>query len=148
TGVNEKGWVAGSYQDTVFASHGFIRKPNGHVKVISDRAGDVGIRSINADGDVCGYIRNSAFVRDVRGTLTKIHPPKSQDSVATSINDEGFVVGSFDVGVLSHGFLRSPDGTITTFDAPDGANTFPTSINSAGEIAGWYYDTEGLQHAF
>jgi len=45
--------------------------------------------------------------------------------------------------------VRAPNGTITTFDVPGAAQgTYPYVNNFWGTIAGWYVDTNGVNHGF
>ncbi|PYU41526.1 MAG: hypothetical protein DMG53_21255, partial [Acidobacteria bacterium] len=58
---------------------------------------------------------------------------------ALSINDEGDIVGRYQVGSVGHGFLLS-DGTFTTIDYPGGISgtTQAHGINPEGVVVGLY----------
>ncbi len=101
--------------------------------------------SINTSGTVAGYGLDYGFVRTPDGVITEFSVPGSIATYPASINDKGFVAGTYrgtDTGSLYHGFVRAPGGTITTFDASKfykdrGQGTFVTGIDNRGYISGY-----------
>jgi hypothetical protein len=87
-------------------------------------------------------------------TLTTFVVPGSLNTVVTSINEEGAIIGYYldPISIAWRGFVRDKHGTINTF-APPGAGsgfndrTFPLSINAEGAIAGYHMGTDGI-HGF
>ena len=65
-----------------------------------------------------------------------------------AINPVGLITGWFFDNSGAHGFLRTLDGAIVPFDVPGSVATFATEISALGAIIGFYYDADGMQHAF
>ena len=59
-GLNDSGELTGSYFDTNYAQHGFVRSPNGAL-VSFDPSGSAGTQpeNINASGTIVGYYQDS-----------------------------------------------------------------------------------------
>ena len=112
--------------------------------------------AINANGDVAGWMRNSAgadfaFLLTPGGTLTLIAPPAGKNTAyAAGVNAGGAVVGYTSL---------SPDNTGTTVRAfyyeGGTAIVLPTlsgtsqanSISDDGRVVGYSYDAANVQHA-
>jgi probable HAF family extracellular repeat protein len=148
-GINNKGWVVGSYQ----RYFGFIRKPNGHVTSFTvDQQHDLLTTGINAQGDVCGILRDSqtgadtGFVRSADGTLQEISLGSPTDVLG--INDSGTVTGYYVAQNVAYGFVRTADGAVTSFSAGNAPTTLAYAINAAGTVAGAYWDANDTNHAF
>lgn len=103
---------------------------------------------INIHGKVAGYsyLPNGdrhAFLFDGAGMLD-INGPRSHNSYANALNDNGVVVGDSDRGPWQY-----VTNGATTYLRPFGtANATARSINSVGEIVGAYFNSSGQQHAF
>ncbi|MGD0360698.1 MAG: hypothetical protein ABSC93_07485 [Bryobacteraceae bacterium] len=124
TAVSQGGAVAGYYADPNGVYHGFIMATNGR------------LTSFDAPG--AGY--GTGFTS---GTLPL--GMNSAGTIATAINDQGYVAGWFyDSNIKVHGFVRSPGGKITTLNAPGFEGTYPTAINDLGQVAG----VDFFQNAF
>ncbi len=131
SGIDAAGDVIGSYTDSNFLRHGFVRTANGV------------ITSFDAPGAVT--TGESGFIG---GTLP------------TSIDPGGnYIVGVYtDSSGDAHGFVYTQPltstGTIITFDAPGVTfiSTLPFSgtagfsVNSSGMISGLYNDSNGVLH--
>jgi N-acetylneuraminic acid mutarotase len=130
SGINSSGVVVGAYIDANQASHGFVRAANGAIATF-----------------------------DAPGASTS----KNRGTTPLSINDSGVIVGTYTTGNYSttsvyHGFMRAANGTITNIDAPNaGTGEGPNSqkqgttaygVNASGEIAGYYIDSNTVQHGF
>jgi hypothetical protein len=143
--INEKGEIAGTYNDFAGNRHGFVRDPNGTITTF-DPPGSLstGVGGINDEGTITGsYLYepglSRAFVRDPKGSFTTFNVLGSSSTGASSINAGGAVTGSYaDSNNIRHGFVRRPNGTIISFDPPGSVNTSPSSINAKGEITGLY----------
>jgi hypothetical protein len=57
-------------------------------------------------------------------------------------------VGIVALNGFVHGFLRDVGNTFTVFDPPGSNESVPLSINNQGLIAGWYRDTNNVEHGF
>jgi hypothetical protein len=120
SGINAWGAIAGSYQDTNDAFHGFLRSPDGKFTTFEAPGADT------KPGDYNGTSPTS--INDL-GAISGYYS---------------------DVNSVIHGFLRSPDGKFTTFDVPGagGNGSFPIALNLEGAIIGYYTDSNYLFHSF
>jgi hypothetical protein len=88
-----------------------------------------------------------ALAAQAGATYTIIDPPNSRYTVVTGINNNGQIVGSYQVGnEYLAGFLRAVDGTYTTFRYKD-KGTEASVINDKGWVAGHYLD-QGFYFGF
>jgi hypothetical protein len=168
TGINSQGVIAGvwiGYDDSgqLSQSHGFLRKPDGTLVSI-DVGGqdypDTSIDAINSVGQAVGFYDNynvagqdgHGFLRNVDGSIAKIDVLNATSTFPIAINDKGQVAGDYDIPdlLVQRGFLREADGTITTFNVPGAVTNgnMITGIDSKGRVAGYYQDTNGVEHAF
>jgi hypothetical protein len=147
--INEKGEIAGYYQDASHLMHGFVRRLGGEI-VSFDVPGssETFAQSINDEGTITGYYiaaPSSAahgYVRDPEGNFTLF------DHAPNSINAGGAVTGSYAENGVSHGFVRRADGKLISFDPPGSISTTARSINAKGAITGSYQDASHLLHGF
>jgi len=135
--INAAGDIAGSYLDSHYVAHGFVRDANGT------------IATFDAPG--------AGTTSSIKGSLASL-----QGTIPIAINAAGTIVGTYlDAHSCYHGFLRATSGTITEFDVsgavttaactPEAAfrvGTRPIAINSTGTIIGTYSDTNGKYHGF
>jgi hypothetical protein len=107
--------------------------------------------SINLQEDVVGYSNNNgmirAFLRKHSGKILEFDVPGFPESMATSINGDGTIVGFGEDGYHSAGFVRTPDGSVTVFALGDDG-TIPESVNDSGVVAGFYHTSDGRAHGF
>jgi len=128
--IGTAGDVTGYYKDASGAFHGFIR--NGSTGVITP--------AIDAPGASMGPSGKVSF----SGTLP------------TGIDATGDIAGTYaGTDGLYHGFIRASNGTFSPpIDAPNAAKgglfpgTFAVSMNDSEVIAGFYEDSNGLNHGF
>jgi probable HAF family extracellular repeat protein len=170
SGINERGWVVGSYRDADNLSghyHGFLY--NGRTYTTLDDplgTGSSYAYALNGAGLVVGrYIDHTGmhgFLYNPNGgTYTTLDDPLADnDTQAYGINSAGLVVGIyFQDSDTPHGFLYNPNGaTYTTLDDPLAASGFDNpfgpsgtlaeGINAAGEIVGYYADSNGDERGF
>ena len=79
------------------------------------------------------------FLLDTDGSLMNVIFPGAQRTIPMAINDAGFIVGSWDDGVATHGCLIQLPSTFISYDVPGAANTMFTGINNNGTICGIYW---------
>jgi len=83
--------------------------------------------------------------------VPKPHIPGVADNliVAHDENISGWIVGSFTVGLVSHGFLANErTGIVEQVDVRGAGSTFLTAINRSGELAGMFTDPAQRNHTF
>jgi hypothetical protein len=152
-GVNESGFVAGSY--TVSAqntTHGFLRDPSSGTITVFDVPGfqDVQASGISNNNTIVGGVGPHAFIRKPNGVIHVFDVGGSGNTTnATAISPNGrFVVGTYISGGMTHGFLRDlTTGHTTTFDPAGSTSTSPASVNDKRQIVGSYTDAT-QQHCF
>jgi probable HAF family extracellular repeat protein len=103
--------------------HGFVRNKSGRFQLIDFPGTSVpctGVRWINQRGDIVGLFTYVDSVEDCTGEnthgfllrdgqYTQIDFPRSIDSKALAINDDGVIVGNFtDRQGNTHGFKAEP----------------------------------------
>jgi hypothetical protein len=120
-GVNNHGWIAGTFTDTNNVFHGFLRSPEGKFTVFE------------ATGAGTGAGQGTGCYSDC----------------PVGLNDAGVITGSYqDSNGIQHGFVRSPEGAFKTIDPSGSVGTQPESINDAGTIVGYYVDASDVFHGF
>lgn len=159
-GLNDKGAIAGDYEDAGGVFHGYVRAASGKITTF-DPAGSTGTEAfaINNKGAVTGFYYDGThtghgFVRAVDGTIATFDPSGSIYTEGDGINDTGVIAGLYedDTG-QHHGYVRAADGNITTFD-PSGScdggfcATFVKDINAKGWISGLYFDGKSVGRSF
>jgi len=100
------------------------------------------------------------FVTDQNGNLTsfQITGAWADCSVTSSvgIDDNGNAVGFYQTTdtFLYRGFQRTAAGVITSFVEPNAGKskkyqgTVPMAVSGDGKVAGYYIDSQNLQHGF
>lgn len=151
----------------IFALAAFLLTPAGaasydFVTFTGPGGADIYPNAINNSGQVVGTFTDSAgashgFLRSADGTsLTVIDVPGATSTAAVSINNGGWVAGSFvTAGTVAgsvyspgtRGFRLSPNGSLTIIDAPGANSTVVRQINSNGLMVGEYLDSVGT-HGF
>ncbi len=108
--------------------------------------------ALNNSGQIVGFSLNGnsfqAF-QDSGGIFTALNTLGESESVPTSINDVGQVVGRVDNGYFASytPFLYS-GGAMTVLPTPGGVPGEATGIDHAGQVVGWTYSTGVGYHAF
>jgi len=166
--INSSGTVAGYYGDAASVTHAFIRSADG--TITSFDAPGTGTRAfteawgINNAGSIVGdYVAangsHHGFVRASSGVVSEfqaVNAAPGYGTHAVSISADGSVTGYANRPneLSTVGFVRRPTtGAIATFRAPGAGatsdeGTFPVSINSSNAVAGYYTDSNGVQHGF
>ena len=171
--VNNKGEIAGNFQDANNVLHGLLRAPDGVVTAFDAPGAGSGACqgtqgfTINSEGTIAGKTIDAGNVQhgmlrtrdgavttfDVQGMSTV----SGLGALATSINREGTITGFyFDVSTVAHSFLRAEDGAITSVDIPgEGTGAFQGNslcavdcINRKGATVGLYFDANNVGHGF
>lgn len=91
------------------------------------------------------------FVRRVDGTIQLLPPVMPGAGFLAEnigINNQGTIVGSFDLADgVPQGFILN-DGAYSIFNYPGAAGTFLREINNSGTILGFWLDAQGNLHGF
>jgi probable HAF family extracellular repeat protein len=156
-GINNKGEVAGYYQDAQGAAHDFLWSKGQFTTI--DPPGPAGVQaSLNDKGQVVGSYSDSTtgrprgFLYD-KGVFTTIDAPNSLATELFGINDAGDIVGAYQdtsAQQASHGFVLSR-GVFTVLPGPgvNSPSSIAAGINRHGQIVGWFADpTTGIAHGF
>jgi probable HAF family extracellular repeat protein len=153
--------VAGtSAQSLAEVPSGFLLDRGRYITIATPRAGEVaGAVGINDRGTIVGeYIidarRETGFIRDKHGRITRFLVPGAQGTEAQRINNRGQIVGSYseDTPIVNNsarprGFLLDR-GRFTRIDFPGAIVTDPLGINNGGQVVGQYVDAGGRFHGF
>ena len=119
--INDRGQIAGYYDNPTGGGGAFLRQPTGAITRIQVPGALVtNAHAINHRGQVVGAYLEPGAVPNPDGTA----PP----------------------GTV-HGYLWD-QGRMTRLDVPGSIWTQPFGINDRGQISGGYYDAEGNQHGF
>jgi probable HAF family extracellular repeat protein len=114
--------------------------------------GLLNVNGINVWGSIVGAgnigdLKFHGFKRWSNGNVAMLDYPGAVQTVPTSINDSGAIVGYYtDSSGQSHGFLYV-NGNWATLDYPKASGTSLTGISNAGEIVG-NASVNGAQTAF
>jgi probable HAF family extracellular repeat protein len=123
----------------------------------SDPTVTLGPAGINNRGQISGEFlapdRESGFLRNRRGRITKIDLPGAAGTQVDKINDRGQIIGNYSrvapflPGEGSRGFVLHR-GKLTRIDVPGARLTAPHGINDRGHVVGQYNFAEGADHGF
>lgn len=155
--MNTTGTIVGTYfgkgvqQAFMVHSGGFheIKIP-GFPNVISAATG------VNDHGDVVGTFRTDSSTSHGfllhNGKLTILSFPGAEDTQPVSINNQGVIVGVYDINFPTdpfRGFMWKA-GVFSNLNPPDsGGHSLPEKISNAGDVVGTYVSTvDGAQHGF
>jgi hypothetical protein len=141
--INPEGEITGTYSDTNYVFHGFLRSPQGVITtfdapdVSTDGYGTFG-NGLNVEGTTVGDYTNSnfnyrGFIRRPDGTFETYREPNActtGDPVGCegtgffAINAFGVIVGGYvDQNFVQHALQVTPDGKVIGYDAPGAGNT-------------------------
>lgn len=136
--INDAGAIVGSYRSKDgFATHGFLRHPDGTFEEIVAHGSTVPV-AINASGVIVGEdAHEGVFVRAADGTVTTIKIAGANDTEAVGINVTGVVVGySHNDDGTEHGFMWTPEQGVAMVDVPSALSTVLADISDDGTITG------------
>jgi len=142
-GINDKGWVVGSYTDSSGNRHGFLLKDRVFASIDAPGATYTSPRGVNNSGDIVGSYSDSsgAFYGFLlsKGKFTTLSFPGSVATYAFGLNNTGQIVGFYsNDGVFFEGYLYQK-GTYSTFTPLAGTlnqDALAIGINDAGTIVG------------
>jgi hypothetical protein len=117
--INYRGVVVGTLEDASGIFHGFIRKPDGTVTVItvpnSSTTPGLGTTTlgINEDGWISGHFWDSlnvehGYTRSPGGQFFQIDVPGATSTAGGGINNDGIVVGHYNIGAAEFGYIATP----------------------------------------
>ena len=117
--VNNRDVVAGNFEDDSGIFHGFIRQPDGTVTVItvpnSSTTPGLGTTTlgINERGWISGHFWDShnvehGYSRSPGGQFFQIDVPGATSTAGGGINNEGIVVGHYNIGAAEFGYIATP----------------------------------------
>jgi probable HAF family extracellular repeat protein len=111
---------------------------------------------VNDHGDVVGTFRTDSSTSHGfllhNGKLTILSFPGAGDTQPVSINNQGVIVGVYDINFPTdpfRGFMWK-DGVFSNLNPPEsGGHSQPEKISNAGDVVGTYISTiDGAQHGF
>jgi len=165
--INNRGEIAGQFQDPNLVFHGFVRYPDGNITTFDAPGAGTGAfqgtlgEGINPAGEIDRYYYDAdnvghGFLRTPGGAITTFDAPGAGTQafqgtypLEKHIDPKGEIDGYYvDQNNGFHGFLRARDGTFTTIDPPGSAFTIAGGINHAGAITGYYFDANSVAHGF
>jgi probable HAF family extracellular repeat protein len=166
SGVNDRGWIAGTSataaQDAKEVEEGFILRNGQYQSIFFPGSFDTDLGGVNNRGVVFGTygkkkngVRmggDGCFLWSKDGGYRKVELPDSINAAlafpdCNGLNDEGQLVGSYDDGSGLHGFLISEDH-FKKLDFPGASFTEAFGINNDGVIVGTFGRTSGNDGAF
>jgi hypothetical protein len=113
--------------------------------------------AINKRGVIAGeYLtpdRESGFVRDTRGRISRIDLPGVAGTQVDKLNDRGQIVGNFSKvspflpGDGSRGYVLTR-GRVKRIDVPGARITAPHDIDNRGRVVGQFTDGNGAERGF
>ena len=156
--INPAGQIVGSYFDSTFAMHGFVRDNDGTITSF-DVPGFLATVLITPQGVVVGlyFDENGShiFQRATNGTIATLEVPSPGAFVyAVVVNTAGAIGGGFiDPDGNVHGFVRAPSGKFTLFPIPPAlipSFFLPniTALMQNGTIVGSYIDPSFASHGY
>jgi hypothetical protein len=149
-GITTAGVVAGQYEDSNGAFHGFTYDTSGNFVIIdAPGAGTLSYQGtrllgVSESGEICGYYIDSTqdthgYLRNTSGVFTTLNAPGSNGTLATGVNDSDEVAGIYtNSNYVNVGFLWTASSGFTTFAPAQSAAVDDAQINASGEIAGLY----------
>jgi hypothetical protein len=159
--INAAGQIAGSYVDSSFATHGFVRDNDGTITSF-DVPGAVFVQTIvmTQQGVIVGLYFDDAFnshifERAKDGAITNLEFPSPGAFVyAIVVNTAGEIGGGFsDLSGKLNGFVRAPSGKFTLFPIPPALvpSFFAPNITALmqdGTLVGSYIDASFASHGY
>lgn len=156
--VNASGQVAGTYFDSSFGQHGFVRNPDGTITSF-DIPGFIPTIIMTQQGVVVGTyfdaIGPHIFERAPNGAITTLEFPSPGAFIyAVVVNTAGEIGGGFvDPNGNVSGFLRAPSGKFTLFPVPQAlvpSFFLPniTALMQNGTLVGSYIDASFTSHGY
>jgi len=155
-GINNLGQIAGFFQDSFGATHGYVQDGLNVQTIDFPNASITFPLAISNSGTVIGDYADAfgnfhGFVLD-GGTFTSVDFPGAILTEIFDLNEKGDLTGiyqSADFGI--HGFIRAKDA-FSTVDDPAQTFFFPSTvalgINNRETVVGFFRDARGSSHGF
>lgn len=153
-GINDNGWIVGSYVDTLGVTHGFYWDTKKYHKINVKGAASTQAWAINNANLITVFTLDpngvplDGYVYD-RKTFTNMDIPGATSTVIHGINNNGDINCTiFDASSNRHGVLLHA-GTYTQFDDPKGVNTTRADgINDSMAMVGRYSPPDNSNAGF
>ncbi|HLY05715.1 MAG TPA: hypothetical protein VKR31_08210 [Rhizomicrobium sp.] len=150
--IDAAGDVAGSWYDSGYVPHGFLRTANGTITTFDPPgATETHVYGMNDNLAVVGSFEDGAglhgFIRAADGTITVYDAPGAVDGTEIfAINDDNVYGGDYyaDDG-NGYGFVVNAKGKFKSFGVSGQRYTVVTALNSMGVAAGGDSGDEGLR---
>jgi hypothetical protein len=156
--INSSGGITGYWSASASSVYqGYYRDAAGNITTFEGSgAGYDGTVPccIDNGGSITGRSGGGGFVRDRNGTITLFAPPDSVESFPESINQSGFISGTYyDSTSVLHGYILGPSREYTVLNVPSGGTgrgqgTNGVFLNDSGEATGAYIDSSLLMHGY
>ena len=151
TGINDSGQIVGNAANSSGATHAFIYS-GGTMKDLGTLGGNNSIANgISDNGQVAGWANTgdgSQYAFLYSGGTMKGLGTLGNFSNASSVNNNGQVVGSFNIEGGYHAFLYTGGTTAEIGKRPDVTNSSASAINNSGLVVGIAYNTSYVPYAF
>jgi hypothetical protein len=155
--INQSGVIAGTYLAAGAGEDlqtGFVRDTFGNIATFSAPPSvELFVTGINSIGQIAGYSYPTGdpepFMRDEFGDITTFNVLGWD--MSAGIEDNGNSVGSVRVGTTTQrGWQATSTGAVSFFKEPNAGvwGTVPTCVSGNGKVAGYYTDSQGIEHNF
>jgi uncharacterized membrane protein len=138
-GVNDRGQIAGWYQDSGDAYHGLLLQHGVFTVIDYPGARNTLLSRINNVGQIVGTTETLSFVYDLNSQVfSQVSFPGSLSTLVTSINDSGLIAGYFtdNAGFFSEGFELT-GSTYLAFSPLKNSNVYIWGVTAKGELVGY-----------
>ncbi|MGO9018060.1 MAG: hypothetical protein ACLQVJ_06875 [Syntrophobacteraceae bacterium] len=161
-GINNNGQIVGYYKGEGGTTHGFVESGGVFTTLDDPLASSATVATgINDNGQVVGYYFDSGGTHgflESGGVFTTLDGPSfpctglilvdCYSTVASGINNNGQVVGSYNGAAgVSQAFIAT-DGVFTIINPPSATSTVAYGINNKAQVVGGYTDASGASHVF
>jgi uncharacterized membrane protein len=145
-GINNAGQVVGG-TGTIFATKGFKMR-DGRFKPLNVPGQFIYVygNGINNLGQIAGWTDNDSFMCR-QDSCQLFDFPGATKTEALGINDNGIIVGWYDMAPFTYAFARK-NGKYISFRYPGATATAATGINASGQIVGQYTFDYQAFHGF
>ncbi len=154
--INASGAITGYYANGNKES-GYVRDSAGNITTFDAGTGTQTLThplAINSNGQITGTFADdvgaeSAFLREVDGTITLFQGPELTETDPTSINDLGVIVGlaNFELGFSA--FERDAAGNVSYIPIPfSNVGSLAAGITNGGHMTGYYIGTDFRFHGW
>ena len=152
-GINDRGGVVGTYDDTGGRAHGFVANEGAFTTIDFPNQHPTVANGISSDGEIVGQYEtgNPGVTHGFSFTnagWSSFEAPGAIQTSTLGIASNGDIAGCYlDAAGTMHGMVIS-HGVFNSFDIPGARVTVAEGINSTGQIVGYYEDTAKTPHGF